>query len=287
MISYRKLGRSASYWALWALFLLLAAIVLLPIVFTLFDSLMGPGEVALNYGSMAEPEGYTPLHLFPDQVSFAGYREMLIEKPEYLMRFWLSLGIESLIVAGQMLLSILGGYAFARFRFPFRDGIFFGIIVLMVLPHQVTLAPSYMVIKAIGLLDTYRALIYPGIFSAFGLFLMRQVMASVPDSVMEAASLDGANSFTALWRVMVPCSSSGVKALILLSFVDAWSMVEQPLVLIQEAYRQPLSVFLLRMGRENLAIGFACGVLFILPVACLLLFFGEQLAEGIARSEIK
>ena len=287
MIHYRKLSGPLSYWLLWALFLILAVIVLLPILFTLFASLMGPGEVTLNYGEMAEKTGYTPFHLFPDSVSFAGYREILLENPEYLSRFWLSFGIAAAVVTGQMILSILGGYAFSRFRFPFRDAIFFGVIVLMVLPHQVTLAPGYMVIRELGLLNTYRALIYPGIFSAFGLFLMRQVMSSVPDSVMEAASLDGANSFVALWRVMVPCSSSGVKALVLLSFVDAWSMVEQPLVFIQEAYRQPLSVFLMRMGREDLAVVFACSVLFIVPVAILLLFFGEQLAEGIARSEIK
>ena len=287
MMNVRKLSKNISYWTVWALFLLLAAVILLPIVFTLFDSLMGPGEVALNYGEMAQPEGYTPLHLFPDQVSFAGYRELFLETPEYLARFWISLGIAAAIVTGQVFLSILGGYAFSRFRFPFRDGIFFGVIVLMVLPHQVTLAPSYMVIKALGLLNTYKALIYPGIFSAFGLFLMRQVMASVPDSILEAASLDGANSFTALWRVMVPCCASGVKALVLLSFVDAWSMVEQPIVLIQDAFRQPLSVFLMRMGRENMAVGFACSVLFIVPVAFLLLFFEEQLVEGIVRSEIK
>ena len=157
----------------------------------------------------------------------------------------------------------------------------------MVLPHQVTLAPDYMVIKALGLLNTNAALILPGIFSAFGLFLMRQVMASVPDSILEAASLDGANSFVALWRVLVPCCSSGVKALVLLSFVDAWSMVEQPIVLIQDAFRHPLSVFLLRVGRENMAVGLACSVLFIIPVILLLLFFEEELVEGIVRSEIK
>ena len=248
---------------------------------------MSPGEVALNYGEIALTDGFTPLHLLPGHVSLSGYGELFIETPQYLMRFWISLGICVAICAGQVFLSILGGYAFARFRFRFRDGIFFGVIVLMVLPYQVTLAPSYMVIKALGLLNTNASLILPGIFSAFGLFLMRQVMASVPESIMEAASLDGANTFVALWKVMVPCCSSGVGALVLLSFVDAWSMIEQPIMFLTDAFRQPLSVFLLRVGGENMALGFACSVLFMIPIVFLLLLFKEQLVEGIVRSEIK
>ncbi len=280
-------AKAVTYWLLWTGCFLIAAVILLPIVFTVFTSFMSPSEVALNYGKIAQTGGFTPLHLLPDRISLSGYREVFLETPQYLMQFWISLGICLAICVGQVFLSILGGYAFSRFRFRFRDGIFFGIIVLMVLPHQVTLAPSYMVIKALGLLNTSASLILPGIFSAFGLFLMRQVMASVPNSIMEAASLDGANTFVALWRVMVPCCASGVKALALLSFVDAWSMVEQPIVFITDAFRQPLSVFLLRVGRENMALGFACSVLFMIPVLFLLLLFEEQLVEGIVRSEIK
>ncbi|MBE6936756.1 MAG: carbohydrate ABC transporter permease [Ruminococcaceae bacterium] len=276
-----------SYWLLWAGFLLIAAVVVLPILFTFFASFMSPEEVARNYGEMAMEGGFTPIHLLPDQFSLAGYREVLVETPQYLTQFWTSVFICLSICAGQVALSIFGGYAFSRFRFPGRDAIFFCVIVLMVLPHQVTLAPSYMVIKALGLLNTSAALILPGIFSAFGLFFMRQVMASIPESTLEAASLDGANSFVALWRVLVPCCSSGITALALLSFVDAWSMIEQPIMLIQDTFRQPLSVFLLRVGQENLAVGFACGVLFIVPVLFLLLLFEEQLVEGIVRSEIK
>ena len=279
--------KAVKFWVLWAGCFLAAVVILLPILFTLCASFMSPGEVALNYGGITLTDGFTPLHLLPNRISLAGYCELFLETPQYLMQFWISLGICITICAGQMFLSILGGYAFARFRFRFRDGIFFGVIVLMVLPHQVTLAPSYMVIKALGLLNTNASLILPGIFSAFGLFLMRQVMASVPESIMEAASLDGANTFVALWRVMVPCCASGVKALVLLSFVDAWSMVEQPIMFITDTFRQPLSVFLLRVGRENMALGFTCSVLFIIPVVFLLLFFEKQLVEGIVKSAIK
>ncbi len=279
--------KTVTYWLVWTGCLLIAVMVLLPVVFTIFASFMSPEEVALNYGEMSLENGFTPLHFLPDRISLSAYREVLIETPRYLMQFWISLGICVAICVGQVFLSILGGYAFSRFRFRFRDAIFFGVIVLMVLPYQVTLAPSYMVIRALGLLNTNASLIFPGIFSAFGLFLMRQIMASVPDSILEAASLDGANTFVALWRVMVPCCSSGIKALVLLSFVDAWSMVEQPIVFITDAFRQPLSVFLLRVGKEDMALGFACSVLFIIPVLFLLLLFEKQLVEGIVQSEIK
>jgi len=249
-----------------------AITVLLPILFTFSASLMGNSEISQNFGSISSENGITPFHIIPDRITFDGYSEMLLQNPNYLIRFWISLGIGVSITAGQLLISIIGGYAFAKFRFPFRDTIFYCIIVLMMLPYQVTLVPTYMVVRELGLMNSMLSLILPGIFSAFGVFLMRQVMASVPDSILEAAKLDGANSFTALWRVLVPCCKAGIASLTVLSFVDAWNMVEQPIVFIKETYRQPLSVFLLAINGENLALGFACGVLMIIPVLLLLLF---------------
>ena len=203
------------------------------------------------------------------------------------MRFWISLGICAAITVGQLVISILGGYAFSKFKFPGRDAIFYCIIVLMLLPYQVTLTPTYMVVRALGLLNTSYSLILPGIFSAFGVFLMRQIMEAVPDSLLESAYLDGAGSFVTLWRILVPNCKSGIVTLTVLSFVDAWNMVEQPIVFIQDTFKQPLSVFLLSVNAQSMALGFACGVLSMIPAVLLLVFFEDQLMEGISYSVLK
>lgn len=269
------------------LLLLVALTVLFPIAFTVSASFMGNYEIAQNYGNMAKDSAATPLHLLPDRLTLEGYGRLFLKQPQYLTRFWISLGICICITAGQLVVSILGGYAFAKFRFPFRDAVFYGVIILMMLPYQVTLVPTYMVVRTLGLLNTSYSLILPGIFSAFGVFLMRQVMVSIPDSLLESAKIDGANSFTALWRILVPCCSTGIATLTVLSFVDAWNMVEQPIVFIKDTFKQPLSVFLLSINSENMALGFACGVLSMIPVLLLLIYFRKQIVDGIGYSVLK
>ena len=112
-------------------------------------------------------------------------------------------------------------------------------------------------------------------------------MEAVPDSLLESAYLDGAGSFTALWRILVPNCSAGIATLTVLSFVDAWNMVEQPSVFIQDTFKQPLSVFLLSVNSQSMALGFACGVLSMIPAVLLLVFFEAQLMEGISYSVLK
>lgn len=135
------------------------------------------------------------------------------------------------------------------------------------------------------LLDNYLSLILPGIFSAFGVFLMRQVMAAVPDSLPESARMDGAGSWRVLWRVLLPNCKAGVASLVVLSFIDNWNMVEQPLIFLNDTYKHPLSVFLLSVNTEEPELGFACGVLAIVPA--LFLYFEEEMISGIGYSVLK
>lgn len=265
----------------------IALTVLFPILFTVSGSFMGEEEVTRNFGSITLSDGFTPLHLFPDWIELDGYADLFIRQPNYLMRFWISLGICTAITGGQLIISIFGGYAFSKFRFPGKEVVFYCIIVLMLLPYQVTLTPTYMVVRALGLLNTSYSLILPGVFSAFGVFLMRQIMEAVPDSLLESAYLDGAGSFITLWRILVPNCRSGIVTLMVLTFVDAWNMVEQPIVFIQDTFKQPLSVFLLSVNAQSMALGFACGVLSMIPAVMLLVFFEDQLMEGISYSVLK
>ena len=267
---------------------LLAVATLFPLLYMVTNSFMGAGEFARYYGGLAEGlSGKNPMHFIPEWGTLDGYREILISRPHYLMKFWSSLFLGGSILAGQMVVAVLGGYAFARFRFPGRNVIFFMIVLLMMLPLQVTLVPNYMVLERMGLLGNYAAVILPGIFSAFGVFLMRQVMTGLPAEIFEAARLDGAGAWRALWRVALPNCKAGLAALAILSFADSWNMVEQPIVFLKDAYKYPMSVFLTQVNALHPEVGFACGLLSVLPALLLFLHFKDEMILGIEYSAVK
>jgi multiple sugar transport system permease protein len=237
----------------------MAAIAVIPLLFTVSNSFTG----------------------------MAGYYEILLARPHYLIKFWQSLGLCAIIVAGQVMVSSLGGYAFAKFRFPGRNIIFFFLIALMMMPLQVMLVPSFMTLDALGLIGSYPALILPIVFSAFGVFLMCQIMSAVPDSLLESAQIDGAGHFDVLMKIMLPNCKAGLASLVILGFIDSWNMVEQPLVYLRDSLRHPFSLFLLQINMVEPTLGFACGVLAMLPVLLLFLFFEEELVSGISYSVLK
>lgn len=267
---------------------ILSIFAVFPILFTFSNSFMSAAEIQRYYGSLhTEASEVNPLHLIPDRITLSGYYSLLIQRPHYLVKFWQSLGLCAAIVTGQVIVSALGGYAFAKFRFPGRNVIFFFLIALMMMPMQVMLVPSYITLDAMGLIGSYPALVLPVAFSAFGVFLMRQIMAAVPDTILESARIDGAGHFRVLTRVMLPNCKAGLASLMILSFIDSWNMVEQPLVYLRESHMHPFSLFLLQINAAEPALGFAAGILAMLPVLLLFFYFEEELISGISYSVLK
>ena len=244
--------------------------VVVPILFTLVNSF----SAGTAYG------------LLPQQWSLAGWYEVLIRRPHYLVKFWNSLILSVAIAAGQALVASLAGYAFSKFRFPGREPLFFIVIIVMMMPYQVTLVSNYFVIRGLGLMGSWAALIIPAVFSPFGVFLLRQVFDTCPDELLDAARIDGAGDLTILFRILLPRSRAGVVSLVLLTFVDAWNMVEQPLVYLDNSYDYPLSVFLSQMSGQDLGVLCVCGILAALPVLLLFLYYDQDLADGISLSQI-
>lgn len=244
--------------------------VVVPILFTLVNS--------FSTG--------TAYSLLPQQWSLHGWFEVFLRRPHYLIKFWNSLFLSVTIVAGQTLVSSLAGYAFSKFRFPGREALFFIVIIIMMMPYQVTLVSNYFVIRALGLMGSWAALILPSIFSPFGVFLLRQVFDTCPDDLLDAARIDGAGHLTILFRILLPRSRAGVVSLVILTFVDAWNMVEQPLVYLDNSYDYPLSVFLSQMNGQDVGVLCVCGILAALPVLLLFLYYDQDLADGISLSQI-
>ncbi len=274
--------------AIYIVLALLAVISLYPLLYTITNSFIGGEEYAHYYGHLSEEVSkYNPFHLIPDWISLSGYWEVFLSRPDYLMKFWVSLFLSVIIMIGQLIVAIFGGYAFSRFRFPGRDILFFIIVLLMMLPYQVTLVPNFIVLDKMGLIDHYASLILPGVFSAFGVFLMRQVMVFLPDSMFDAAKIDGAGAWSSLWRICVPNCKPGLVALMILSFADSWNMMEQPLVFLKDFYKYPMSLFLMNVNTSNPALGFVCGVLSVLPLLLLFLRFKDEMIQGIEYTGVK
>lgn len=211
--------------------------------------------------------------------------KVFLATPEYLLVFWRTIALCGVIVAGQVVLSVLAGMGFAKYDFPGKGLWFFLLLVVMVLPLQVTLVPNFRILGTLNLLDTQWALALPALFAPLGTFLMTQSFRAVPDEILEAAQLDGASTFTILWRILVPCGKNGLACVIVLTFLESWNMVEQPMAYLKEPAQYPLSVSLATTGARDPAVQLACCLLALLPPLLLFLGLHKELVQGIALQE--
>ena len=208
------------------------------------------------------------------------YYQVFLAQEQYLLRFWKGLCL--CITAGQVVVSTLAGYGFAKCRFPGKNVLFFLLMVLMIMPLQVTLVPNYIMLDRLGLLDTYYALVLPMIFVPLGTFIMTQSFQAVPNEIIEAARLDGCGTLKLICRIAVPMNKAGLICTLLLSFLDGWNMVEQPMVYLEDFGRYPISVALASVPPEDPTVQLVCCILAALPPLFLFAYFNRELVEGIA-----
>lgn len=225
--------------------------------------------------------------LFPQGTGFSleAVYKVFLATPEYLLVFWRTIVLCALMVGGQVVLSVLAGLGFAKYDFPGKKLWFFLLLVVMVLPLQVTLVPNFRILGTLNLLDTQWALVLPALFAPLGTFLMTQSFRAVPDEILEAAQLDGASTFTILWRILVPCGKNGLACVIVLTFLEAWNMVEQPMAYLKDSAQYPLSVSLATTGARDQVVQLACCLLALLPPLLLFLGLHKELVQGIALQE--
>ena len=281
------------YFGRGAMFLLCAFFALaflLPTVLTITNSFMSESEIQSNYGMIFSTTsgGYVSetvnLKFIPDKVTFSQYVTGLIKSPDYLIKFWNSLILVVPIVIFQVAVASVAAYSFTRWRGKIRSGIFFFYVILMLMPYQVTLVPNYLVSQWLGILNTRWAIILPGIFAPFSVFLLTKFMRRIPYSLIEAAKVDGAGEWEIFTKVCLPQCRSALYSIAILVFIDYWNMVEQPLILLQDADSQPLSVFLSSINAGEIGLAFAMATIYMVPSLLLFLHGEEYLVEGIANS---
>jgi multiple sugar transport system permease protein len=188
------------------------------------------------------------------------------------------------IVIFQVILAAFAAYGFSRYRGKIREAIFFGYIILMLMPYQVTLVPNYLVARWLNLLDTRWAIILPGIFAPFSVFLLTKNMRRIPKSYIEAAELDGAGEWQIFTRVCIPMCKSAFISVGMLVFIDYWNMVEQPLIMFTDQEMYPLSVFLSEINSGEVGVAFAVAVIYMVPTLLMFLWGEEYLEQGITYS---
>ncbi len=267
-----------------------AILFLMPIVLTITNSFMAASEISANYGSVFATDANggkvyiaekVNLKFIPDMVSFSQYNTVLFKSPEYLLKFWNSVILVAPVVIFQLLIASLASYGFARYRGRIREIIFFMYIILMLMPYQVTLVPNYLVSDWLNLLDTNWAIWLPGIMSPFAVFLLTKFMRRIPESVMEAAQIDGAGEWQIYRRICMPLCKGAICSAAILVFIDYWNMVEQPLILLTDAETHPLSVFLSKINAGEIGLAFAVATIYMVPSLLIFLYGEEYLVDGI------
>ncbi|ETT77121.1 binding-protein-dependent transport system inner membrane protein [Paenibacillus sp. FSL R7-277] len=271
-----------------------ALLMLFPIGVTLINSFMSSREIGINYGPIGQmnpviqgrSDPFANLKWLPDQVSLEQYGKVLMDSPMYLSMFWNSVFLVVPIIAGQTVIAALAAYAFSKLRFRGREFLFLVYVLTMLMPFQVTLVPNYIMADRLGLLNSPGAIILPGIFAAFGVFMLRQFMLDIPYAYIEAAKMDGAGHLRIFYTIIVPMVQPGLAALTILLFVDYWNMVEQPLIFLDDPLRQPLSVYLSNVSSEK-GLAFAASMIYMAPMVLLFLYAETYFIEGIQLSGIK
>ncbi len=187
-------------------------------------------------------------------------------------------------------INLMCGYVFAKFRFPGRDILFFAILGALMIPIQVILVPEFLVVSWMGLLNSPWGVILPRAAEAFGVFMVRQFMVSIPDELIEAARLDGASEMRIFLRIVLPLSKPIIAVLIIFTFMWRWNDFAWPLVVLtdQESFTLPLGLNLLR-GDTNPDWGgiMALALVSLLPMLVIFLVFQRYLVQGIASTGLK
>ena len=271
---WKTLGRVLSY----AVLLFFALTMLVPFLWMLSTSLK-----ADQYVLSMPPE------LIPRPLTLSSYQQLFDLFPMGRM-FFNSLLVAVVTTLGQILTGSMAAYAFARMRFRGRDLVFLLYLATLMIPSQVTITPLFILMRYLGWINTYPSLIAPGIFTAFGTFLLRQFFLTIPRDLEDAAFIDGASHWTVFRRVILPLSGPALATLAVFAFMSSWNAYLWPLFVVNEPEMMTLPVGLATLHgrwltRWNLVM--AGAVVTVLPMLAIYLAAQKYFVQGVVLSGIK
>ena len=236
---------------------------------------------------MGEGKGFVVWHLIPLYPTIGHFYRLLIESPAFYQLFWNTVGMTAAILAGQLVVGLPSAWAFAAFRFRGRNFLFGLYVVLMLLPFQVMLLPQYIVLQKLHLYNHPAAVILPAVFSTFPVFIMYRGFTQIEVEILEAARLDGAGEMQIFLHIGLPLGRMGIQAAMVLSFLEYWNLVEQPMAFLEEQAKWPLSLYLPQIAVDQAGFAFAVSVVVLIPAMFVFALGQDALEEGIAYIGVK
>ena len=201
--------------------------------------------------------------------------------------FWNSVKLTIGILLGQLLVSVPAAWGFAKGQFAGRKVLFTIYILLMMMPFQVLMLSDYLILDGFHLLNTHAGIILLCVFSPFPVFIMYQFFRKVPDELLEAARVDGAGEFFIFIKMGVPMGSGGIISAMVLSFLEYWNLIEQPMTFLKDKSLWPLSLYLPNIDLKQAGVAFAASVITLIPAVLVFLAGRDYLERGIAAIAIK
>ena len=260
------------------LLIALAVLSLFPLVWMLSVSFMQPGEAS-----------HFPPPLLPADPTLHNYRELFVRAG--MGRYFAnSLMVSIAVTLVSVLLNTMAGYAFAKLQFKGRDRTFRALLAALVIPGQVAMMPLFLLLKQMGLVNTYMGAIVPGMAAIFGIFLVRQYARSIPDELLEAARIDGAGEWRIFFQIVLPALKPILVTLAIFSFLGAWNDFMWPLIVLSDESLQTLPVALASLSREHVMdyeLMMAGSVVTILPVLLLFLVLQRYYIQGLLLGSVK
>ena len=272
----------------YVLMAVICAVVIFPVFLAVILPLQASDELAKTLGPLMNFNGkYSEIDYIAQFPTLENFKELLIYSPDFYKVFWNSLFITGTILLFQTLTAVPAAWAFARFRFKWKKLLFDIYVIFMLIPFQVTMLSQYLVIDGMKLMNTRLAVILPAIFSTFPVFLIYRGFADIPRDVADSAKIDGANEWQVLRYIGHRMGRSGILACIVLSFLDLWNMVEQPLTFLKNKRLFPLSLYLPMLSADKGEMMLAAAIVTLIPAAFVFIIGQEELEQGIIASALK
>ena len=255
-----------------------AVFALGPLLWMLSVSFMQPGE-----------SNALPPPLLPASPTLNNYRQLLDNTG--IGRYFInSLVVASGVTAASLLFNLMAGYAFAKLKFKGRDRLFQALLAALVIPGQVAMMPLFLLLKQMGLVNTWAGVILPGMAGVFGIYLVRQYARSLPDALLEAARMDGAGEWRIFWLIVLPMLRPVIATLAVFGFLGSWNDFMWPLIVLTDADLHTLPVAVAALSREHVADGelmMAGAVVTVLPVLLLFLALQKHYMGGLLVGSVK
>ena len=270
------------------LLLIPAVFMVMPVLVLLSGSLMDSYELKSDLSSVfAQGNEFISWRLIPDYPTFENYKKILLETPQFFVLFWNSMKLVVCILFGQLVMAVPAAWGFAVYQVKGSRVLFALYVVLMLLPFQVTMLSSYLVLNKLSLLNTHLAIILPAVFSTFPVFLSYGGFRAVPTQLFEAARIDGAGELTIFFKLGLPLGKSGLLSAMVLGFLEYWNMMEQPMAFLEDKSLWPLSLYLPEKNWRKAGFAFCASVITLIPAVFVFVLGQDYLEQGIIYSGLK